>query len=373
MDPNTTPKKNAFFFIRVLSKTISSEDVSLCLARTRERERKKKREESLAFSIRNENAKNENAKKKMSFSHHHRVEAKATFVGVRRSRFFTSPSLGNTQRLGVRGVGDSSSLSLSSSSARRKSAKTVDADEGASKTTTTTTTTTKKEAVLRRIASSRKDDTIETREKKREILEAISALEKEALVSSRRRRMILDANDDAKKISSIEGRWSLVYSTSDDENKAMFALDDANDKIVKDILDALYAFFFAFAAPFAGGFQSETYKKKGRGGEVFIKSIRNEQIVDLKNGRVENLVDVEILGRETRVVVRGEIKLLDKNQEKVQVTFTDWSFGDVVTLPLPRPTGGLENTYCDETMRISRGSRGGVFITTRIGRDTPQK
>ena len=305
-------------------------------------------------------------------SSHHRVEA-ATFVGVRRSRFCTSPkSLGNTQRLGVRGVGDSSSLSLSSSSARRKSAKTVDGDEGhASKRATTTT---KKEAVLRRIASSRKDDTIETREKKREILEAISALEKEALVSSRRRRMILDANDDdAKKISSIEGRWSLVYSTSDDENKAMFVLDDANDKIVKDILDALYAFFFAFAAPFAGGFQSETYKKKGRGGEVFIKSIRNEQIVDLKNGRVENLVDVEILGRETRVVVRGEIKLLDKNQEKVQVTFTDWSFGDVVTLPLPRPTGGLENTYCDETMRISRGSRGGVFITTRIGRDTPQK
>ena len=339
-------------------------------AHERERERKKKREESLAFSIRNENAKNENAKKKMSFSHHHRVEAKATFVGVRhRSRFFTSPSLGGTKRLGVRGVGDSS-LSSSSSSARRKSAKTVvDADEGASKTTTTTfTTTTKKEAVLRRIASSRKDDTIETREKKREILEAISALEKEA-----RRRMILDVNDDDAKKSSIEGRWSLVYSTSDDENTAMFALDDANDKIVKDILDALYAFFFAFAAPFAGGFQSETYKKKGRGGEVFIKSIRNEQIVDLKNGRVENLVDVEILGRETRVVVRGEIKPLDKNQEKVQVTFTDWSFGDVVTLPLPRPTGGLENTYCDETMRISRGSRGGVFITTRIGRGTPQK
>ena len=268
----------------------------------------------------------------------------------------------------MRGVGDSSSLSSSSSSARRKSAAVVDADEGASKTTTTTT---KKESVLRLIASSRKDDTIETRDKKREILEAISALEKEALVSSRR-RMILDVNDDAKKIS-IGGRWSLVYSTSDDENKAMFVLDDANDKIVKDILDALYAFFFAFAAPFAGGFQSETYKKKGRGGEVFIKSIRNEQIVDLKNGRVENLVDVEILGRETRVVVRGEIKLLDKNQEKVQVTFTDWSFGDVVTLPLPRPTGGLENTYCDETMRISRGSRGGVFITTRIGRDTPQK
>ena len=235
----------------------------------------------------------------------------------------------------------------------------------------------KKELLLRLIASSRKDDTIETREKKREILESVSALEKEASMSRRRMMTTMDANDDDAKKSSIEGRWSLVYSTSDDENTAMFVgLDDdaKNDKIVKDILDALYAFFFAFAAPFAGGFAgSETYKKKGRGGDVFIKSIRNEQIVDLKKGRVENVVDIEILGRETRVAVRGEIKPLDKNQEKVQVTFTDWSFGDAVTLPLPRPTGGLENTYCDETMRISRGSRGGVFITTRIGRDTPQK
>ena len=354
MDPNNTPKKNAFF-IRVLSKTIVGRSTSLSL-RVRERGRRREKKSLWPLLL------GTKSRRKMS----HRVEA--TFVVVRRSRFFTSPSLGGTKRLGVRGVGDSS-LSSSSSSARRKSAKTVvDADEGASKTTTTTTeTTTKKEAVLRLIASSRKDDTIETREKKREILEAISALEKEA------RRRMMDVNDDDAKKSSIEGRWSLVYSTSDDENTAMFALDDANDKIVKDILDALYAFFFAFAAPFAGGFQSETYKKKGRGGEVFIKSIRNEQIVDLKNGRVENLVDVEILGRETRVVVRGEIKALDKNQEKVQVTFTDWSFGDVVTLPLPRPTGGLENTYCDETMRISRGSRGGVFITTRIGRGTPQK
>ena len=147
----------------------------------------------------------------------------------------------------------------------------------------------------------------------------------------------------------------------------MFMLDDANDKFVKEILDSLYKFFFAFAAPLAGGgfSSSETAKRKERGGELF-KSIRNEQIVDLTNESVENFVDLEILGRETRVVVRGEIKPLDKNQRKVQVTFTDWSFDNLVTLPLPRPTGGLENTYCDETMRISRGSRGGVFITTRI-------
>jgi hypothetical protein len=210
-----------------------------------------------------------------------------------------------------------------------------------------------KKELLSIVASSRKANTIETGAKKREILDKVLELEKEASAK-------LDLEGD------IQGRWSLVYSTDDDENKAMFMLDDANDKVVKEILDSLYKFFFAFAAPLAGGFSSsETAKRKERGGDLF-KSIRNEQIVDLTNESVENFVDLEILGRETRVVVRGEIKPLDKNQRKVQVTFTDWSFDNLVTLPLPRPTGGLENTYCDETMRISRGSRGGVFITTRI-------
>lgn len=52
----TPPLKKNAFFIRVLSKTTSSEDVRLCLTRARERERKKKREEeSLAFITRNEN------------------------------------------------------------------------------------------------------------------------------------------------------------------------------------------------------------------------------------------------------------------------------------------------------------------------------
>ena len=221
-----------------------------------------------------------------------------------------------------------------------------------------------KKELLSIVASSRKANTIETRAKKREILDKVLELEKEASAK-------LDLEGD------IQGRWSLVYSTDDDENKAMFMLDDANDKVVKEILDSLYKFFFAFAAPLAGGFSSsDTAKRKERGGELF-KSIRNEQIVDLTNESVENFVDLEILGRETRVVVRGEIKPLDKNQRKVQVTFTDWSFDNLVTLPLPRPTGGLENTYCDETMRISRGSRGGVFIATRIrgggGRESGRK
>ena len=174
-----------------------------------------------------------------------------------------------------------------------------------------------KKELLSIITSSRKANTIETRAEKREILDKVLELEKEASAK-------LDLEED------IQGRWSLVYSTDDDENKAMFMLDDANDKVVKEILDSLYKFFFAFGGPLVGRISSsETAKRKERGGELF-KSIRNEQIVDLTNESVENFVDLEILGRETRVVVRGEIKPLDKNQRKVQVTFTDWSFDNLV-------------------------------------------
>ena len=217
-----------------------------------------------------------------------------------------------------------------------------------------------KRELLNLVAASRKASAIDARAKKREILEAVAKLENEA-------------PDERELDGDVQGSWALVYSTDDDENKAMFMLNDANDKLVKDILDALYKFFFAFAAPLAGGFSgAETKKERGGVGEL-LRSIRNEQIVDLTKKRVENFVDLEILGRKTRVVVRGEIKPLDEFNRKVQVTFTDWSFDDFVTLPLPRPTGGLENTYCDETMRISRGSRGGVFITTRLKKSEQQR
>jgi hypothetical protein len=257
-----------------------------------------------------------------------------------------------------RRLGDSR-RSSSSLSLRRKSKVGEDEEEVASASSSSSLSSLKKE-LLNLVAASRKANTIDARAKKREILEAVAKLENEA-------------RDERELDGDVQGSWALVYSTDDDENKAMFMLDDANDKLVKDILDALYKFFFAFAAPLAGGFSGAETKKKERGGGELFRSIRNEQIVDLTRKRVENFVDLEILGRKTRVVVRGEIKPLDEFNRKVQVTFTDWSFDDFVTLPLPRPTGGLENTYCDETMRISRGSRGGVFITTRLKKSEQQR
>jgi len=260
-----------------------------------------------------------------------------------------------------RRLGDYHQRSSSSSSFRRRS---TGEDEEAvasasSPSSSSPSLSSLKRELLNLVAASRKANAMDARAKKREILEAVAKLENEA-------------PDERELDGDVQGSWALVYSTDDDENKAMFMLNDANDKLVKDILDALYKFFFAFAAPLAGGFSGAETKKERGGGEL-LRSIRNEQIVDLTRKRVENFVDLEILGRKTRVVVRGEIKPLDEFNRKVQVTFTDWSFDDFVTLPLPRPTGGLENTYCDETMRISRGSRGGVFITTRLKKSEQQR
>ena len=83
---------------------------------------------------------------------------------------------------------------------------------------------------------------------------------------------------------------------------------------------------------------------------------------------------------------------MDAEAREVVVTFTEWEVGPIpgggggggggggvgvgvgggglelprLRLPLPRPRGVLKNTFCDDTLRLSRGGRGGVFITSRL-------
>ena len=74
----------------------------------------------------------------------------------------------------------------------------------------------------------------------------------------------------------------------------------------------------------------------------------------------------------------GEVTANDPDGREVIVTFTSWELGAKpgqgdrggdsprLQLPLPRPKGVLRNTFCDDTLRISRGGRGGLFITSRL-------
>lgn len=74
-----------------------------------------------------------------------------------------------------------------------------------------------------------------------------------------------------------------------------------------------------------------------------------------------------------RIRVWGEVSADAEAKNKLHVTFTGWGFaivrdqqvGREMQLPLPRPRGTLNTTFCDDTLRVSRGGRGGLFITNR--------
>ena len=73
-------------------------------------------------------------------------------------------------------------------------------------------------------------------------------------------------------------------------------------------------------------------------------------------------------------------------EEQLRVEFTECAFRLLpkggggargLVVPLPRPVGSLRTTFCDATLRVSRGGRGGVFVLKRLpgvpGRNAPDK
>lgn len=129
------------------------------------------------------------------------------------------------------------------------------------------------------------------------------------------------------------------------------------------LTDTIYKTLFQFLPALAGG---QDLQSTAQGPQV-----RNEQLVDLKRGVVDNQVDV-VLGRGNglRIGVRGTVQPISASS--LEVIFTEWSLGQLrqrepfLRLPLPRPRGGLETTFCDETLRLSRGGRGGLFVLKRL-------
>ena len=143
-----------------------------------------------------------------------------------------------------------------------------------------------------------------------------------------------------------------------------------SDEIVQEVTKTLYSVFFKFAPWLAGS--AETNRT----------GARNVQLVDVDAGVVRNEVELDVASLPTlpmstlTIGVDGEIETEDALARRAFVTFTSFDVqlrfarGEAktpkVSIPLPRPRGSLNTTFCDDSMRISRGGRGGVFILTRL-------
>ena len=108
----------------------------------------------------------------------------------------------------------------------------------------------------------------------------------------------------------------------------------------------------------------------------------------LAAGVIENRVRVPLpsglpIGSALEIRVDGLVAPTDAagGEEQLRVEFTECAFRLLpkggggggggggargLVVPLPRPVGSLRTTFCDETMRVSRGGRGGVFVLKRL-------
>jgi len=187
-------------------------------------------------------------------------------------------------------------------------------------------------------------------------------------------------------LSSPAGRWSLIYSTQNiiKNEKDLNPTMDLIDSVIQGSTSAIYRIFFQFAPALAGS-QGDMSSQTA---SLLSPRVSNEQIVDLDNCVVDNKVTAKLgpEGPELRINVLGECKtskLRPENGEGVDtnrlrppsfpldVTFTEFTVGipnrlAPIRIPLPRPRGYLDTTFCYEDLRISRGGRGGIFILKRI-------
>ena len=91
----------------------------------------------------------------------------------------------------------------------------------------------------------------------------------------------------------------------------------------------------------------------------------NEQVVDVAARVVDNRVRITALGQTLKLRVFGSAEATD-DADRLAITFEGFDVNDVVTLPLPRPRGEIVTTYVDGDLRLSRGSRGGLFVLKRM-------
>jgi len=178
-----------------------------------------------------------------------------------------------------------------------------------------------------------------------------------AVGENRGERDILDAAAalEAQNVRTapVSGRWALVFST-----QTARPADSAAKSIVdlpQEVSNAIYSVLFK-VAPFLAGGQERRQK---------AFSVANEQNVDEAAGTVDNRVTLTVNKQKIDIRVFGTARPTD-DEDALEIIFEGFELGLLPTIPLPRPVGRIVTTFVDEDLRLSRGSRGGLFVLKRI-------
>jgi PAP_fibrillin len=112
-------------------------------------------------------------------------------------------------------------------------------------------------------------------------------------------------------------------------------------------------------------------------GVVQEEAVRSSQSVDLQKQRVRNVVTVSVPALNRRVSLTVDVKFQpnDRDKRRIDVKFDSCRLlvptsplDITIPLGLFGPTGWLRTTYIDDTIRITRGHKGSVFVLLRTSR-----
>ena len=111
--------------------------------------------------------------------------------------------------------------------------------------------------------------------------------------------------------------------------------------------------------------------------------VKSTQAIDTKENQVRNVVTFTVPSfggsRKATLTVTVDFSPNDHDKRTIDVKFracrvfiNKSPFDFNIPLGIIGPTGWLRTTYIDETMRITRGNKGSIFVLTRTSKKSQQ-
>lgn len=153
--------------------------------------------------------------------------------------------------------------------------------------------------------------------------------------------------------------------------------------------------FFSWINPLENQSYSNNPSREGRSNPILPRAIedrleeaglttsvgdfRSTQTIDMKSKQVINVVavDINVFGKQQRATVTVLVDFVPNrmNARQIDVKFQACRFNvksSLVDWKIPLgvfgPTGWLKTVYIDDTIRITRGHKGSVFVLKRPGK-----